>query len=386
MFVELGRALERIAGALESRDAGAAERALVDARGIDPLIRSVEEEIGTGRETARYTPPRRSSRALLERYERSIPQIDYAVRNTRVLARNVVALVRDSDDVPENLPGAVRDLSHAVWELAASYDAPSHAEPGPPARRPRRQRGRRGPDRAARRRARRRPGPLRRGRPRARRRARRRRRRADARAPTEELLVAPASPRRRRLTLRCAPGFRSPAGLLRSPDGRPGRTRPEPLRLATWHAGEGDHVRITPLYRSPVVSLGTFWCAPDDVRWEQENYVGDVAHIAFPATPVWIDAQGEEAALAGPNHAMFFNAGDVFRRRRFNGHGDRNHFMVVGEDTMEEWLRAARFPKPGRQAAAAAVPDGRARSRARSPTAPTGWPSRSGCWRSGTRR
>jgi hypothetical protein len=32
--------------------------------------------------------------------------------------------------VPENLHGAVRDLSNAVWELAASYDAPSHAEPG----------------------------------------------------------------------------------------------------------------------------------------------------------------------------------------------------------------------------------------------------------------
>jgi hypothetical protein len=47
-----------------------------------------------------------------------------------VLARNVVALVRDGEDVPENLSGAVRDLSHSVWELAASYDAPSHAEPG----------------------------------------------------------------------------------------------------------------------------------------------------------------------------------------------------------------------------------------------------------------
>jgi len=121
---------------------------------------------------------------------------------------------------------------------------------------------------------------------------------------------------------------------------------PEPLRLATWHAGEGDHVRITPLYRSPVVSFGTFWCPPDDVRWEQENYVGDVAHIGFPATPVWISAQGHEHALAGPNHALFFNPGDVFRRRRFNGFGDRSHFMVVGADTMAEWRTDARFPKP----------------------------------------
>ena len=130
LFVELGRALERIAGALESRDSGAAESALVDARAIDPLIRSVEEALATEREATRYTPPRRLSRLQLDRYERSIPQIDYAVRNTRVLARNVVTLVRENGDVPASLPGAVRDLSNAVWELAASYDAPSHAEPG----------------------------------------------------------------------------------------------------------------------------------------------------------------------------------------------------------------------------------------------------------------
>jgi AraC-like DNA-binding protein len=117
-----------------------------------------------------------------------------------------------------------------------------------------------------------------------------------------------------------------------------------PLRLATWYAGDGDHVRITPLYRSPVVSLGTFWCAPDDVRWSLENFVGDVAHIIFPATPVWIGTQGQELTLTGPNHAVFFNPGDVFRRRRFNGHGDRNHFMVVNDETLEEWVRDARFP------------------------------------------
>ena len=128
MFVELGRALERIAHALEARDPGSAERALVDARAIDDLIRSVGEEVTTGRETARYTPPRRSSRVVLDRFARSLPQVDYAVRNTRVLARHVVSLVRDDEHVPEALPAAVRDLSNAVWELAASYDAPSHAD------------------------------------------------------------------------------------------------------------------------------------------------------------------------------------------------------------------------------------------------------------------
>ena len=121
---------------------------------------------------------------------------------------------------------------------------------------------------------------------------------------------------------------------------------PAPLRLATWHAGDGDRVRITPLYRSPIVSMGTFYCAPDDVRWSLENVVGEVAHIVFPTMPVWIGTEGHDLALAGPNHAIFFNAGEVFRRRRFNGGGDRNDFIVVGQDTLDEWLRDARFPNP----------------------------------------
>jgi hypothetical protein len=127
VFVELGRTLERVAAALAGRDAAAAERALVDSRSIDPLIRAVEDELAAGRETARYAPPRRGARVELDRYARSIAQIDYAVRNTRVLARHALRVVRARGDVPARLPEAMRDLSHAVWELAAAYDSPAHA-------------------------------------------------------------------------------------------------------------------------------------------------------------------------------------------------------------------------------------------------------------------
>jgi len=127
VFVELGRSLERVATGLTTRDAATAERALVDARAIDGLIRSVDEAVVVGRETARYAPPRRAARVELDRYARSMGQIDFAVRNTRVLARHALRPLREGGDVPEALPAAVRDLSHSVWELAAAYDAPAHA-------------------------------------------------------------------------------------------------------------------------------------------------------------------------------------------------------------------------------------------------------------------
>ena len=128
VFVELGRALGRLADAVAHRDGSAAELALVDTRGIDGLLRAVDDELAAGQETARYGPPRRSARAELDRYARSMEQVDYAVRNTRVLARHVLRLAREGGEPPADLSAALRDLSDAVWELAASYDAPSHAD------------------------------------------------------------------------------------------------------------------------------------------------------------------------------------------------------------------------------------------------------------------
>jgi hypothetical protein len=126
VFAQLGRTLERIAGGLLERDAGMAESGLADARGIDTLVAHVRESLATSRETARLAPPRRASRAQLDRYERCIAQLDFAVRNTRMLARHALRLARGGD-VPEDVPAAVRELVAAIWELAAAFDDPRRA-------------------------------------------------------------------------------------------------------------------------------------------------------------------------------------------------------------------------------------------------------------------
>ena len=94
IFSSLGRTLEELAVALAERDSGRAEAALESARAIDEEVRALGEALGLGRETARYSLARRSSRAELDRYERGARQVDFAVRNTRVLARHVVRYLR----------------------------------------------------------------------------------------------------------------------------------------------------------------------------------------------------------------------------------------------------------------------------------------------------
>jgi uncharacterized membrane protein YgaE (UPF0421/DUF939 family) len=126
VFAELGRSLERIAAALGDGDADGASRALDSAREIERHIDALDDAFAAGRETARLAPPRRRARPQIERYGRTLAQVDFAVRNTRVLARNVLRFTRAGRPAPE-LAEAVRDLSAAVWELAAAYEEPQRS-------------------------------------------------------------------------------------------------------------------------------------------------------------------------------------------------------------------------------------------------------------------
>ena len=127
LFSELGRTLERVAAALARRDLASAETALGEARGIDRLVGELDAALRLGHETARLAPPRRRTRVVLARYGATLPQLDFAVRDTRVLARHVLRSVR-AGTAPAALADAVRELSLSVWELAGTYDRPERAE------------------------------------------------------------------------------------------------------------------------------------------------------------------------------------------------------------------------------------------------------------------
>ena len=69
--------------------------ALAEARGLDTLVAaSSTRRCATGRETARLSPRRRAALAALDRYAESFTEVDFAIRDTRVLARHSVRLLR----------------------------------------------------------------------------------------------------------------------------------------------------------------------------------------------------------------------------------------------------------------------------------------------------
>ena len=89
VFNRLADALEQVAAALAAGDRHRARQALEQARAIDPLVRSFQQALTIGYQVARLAPFRRWALGELDPYASAARQVDYAVRNTRVLAETV---------------------------------------------------------------------------------------------------------------------------------------------------------------------------------------------------------------------------------------------------------------------------------------------------------
>lgn len=119
----LAAALERIADALRDGDPEVAHEALDLARSAE--IEDYTQTLVTARESIRLTQPRRRDLPRLLVYEEAVEQVDYAIRNVRVLARTTeTAAVRGVPGEPE-LVDAIRRLAEAVRALGAHLRDPA---------------------------------------------------------------------------------------------------------------------------------------------------------------------------------------------------------------------------------------------------------------------
>ncbi|MBY8870355.1 FUSC family protein [Micromonospora sp. PLK6-60] len=113
-FRELGDLLEEIAAALDHDDERAALAALERARRADAAVQRLRDAVLAAGEAVRLNVRRRRHLGRLRSVDASIRQIDYVVRNVRVLARAGVTLTRHPAAIPADLPTAVRGLAEAV--------------------------------------------------------------------------------------------------------------------------------------------------------------------------------------------------------------------------------------------------------------------------------
>jgi uncharacterized membrane protein YgaE (UPF0421/DUF939 family) len=128
VFGDLGHTLDEIATALRDGDPERAGGALVGARALDGTLAELDAALSTARETANLSPARRRAGEVLGRYERTRPNLEFAIRDTRILARHAVRYSRTRLPAPDELHEAVRTLAGATWSLADAHDDPTRAD------------------------------------------------------------------------------------------------------------------------------------------------------------------------------------------------------------------------------------------------------------------
>src|SRR5829696_552314 len=121
---DLATALRDAAAALIGGDLELAQEALSESRRIDGRVAWLREELDGGYQIARLSPPRRRHLGRLALYAAAADQLDLAVRDTRVLARAAVTLVRERGAAPGQLPEAILGLALAVEALAGYLERP----------------------------------------------------------------------------------------------------------------------------------------------------------------------------------------------------------------------------------------------------------------------
>ncbi len=123
-FGELGVALSEAATALASGDVERAESAVRAAETSESRIAEMRHAVLIGGDTAHWAPLRRTSRAQLDRFARTVQRADVAARSTRGLTRNVLIHVRSGRPLQPELAEAVRQLGSAVWDLPGQFEEP----------------------------------------------------------------------------------------------------------------------------------------------------------------------------------------------------------------------------------------------------------------------
>jgi hypothetical protein len=119
---DLSVALKALAEALRDGDEERARRALEIARNTDDDLSAFFDAVALARETFTLRGPRGRTRERVPLYAEAAQQMDYAVRNTRVLARRALSAIRRHGPAPPELPDAVALLGDA--ELGNQLEHP----------------------------------------------------------------------------------------------------------------------------------------------------------------------------------------------------------------------------------------------------------------------
>ncbi len=109
--------LNDAAEALAHGDAAAAQASLAGMREAESHLRAFGESLKAAKELATVAPLHWGKHGLLAAYVDAADHLARALRNSRVLVRRIVSMIRDGEPVPASLVDAVHALAQSVSSL-----------------------------------------------------------------------------------------------------------------------------------------------------------------------------------------------------------------------------------------------------------------------------
>ncbi|MBO0855330.1 MAG: aromatic acid exporter family protein [Nocardia sp.] len=119
-------ALRDCADGLHEQDADKVRSALLSVRGTQPGLDGLRSAVEGGREVSRISPLYWNSRPRLDALRAAVDPLDNAVRNSRVLLRRALTLIRDDEILDPQLIAVVEELAAAMRVVSRFMTA----EPG----------------------------------------------------------------------------------------------------------------------------------------------------------------------------------------------------------------------------------------------------------------
>jgi AraC family transcriptional regulator len=96
------------------------------------------------------------------------------------------------------------------------------------------------------------------------------------------------------------------------------------------------------LFENGRARLGELSCPAESSAWGRLNAIGVLAHVAFPRTSAIIHQTGRDPVVANPNHVLFYNAHQEYRRALVDPRGYSCLFLGVTPDLLAELVAPAR--------------------------------------------
>ncbi len=123
---DLEAVLSAVAQAVRTSDAVVAQDALARARGLQAEVTTALNTAASVQEVATMSPLRWRHRSEVDRYASLLIDIDYAIRDARVLARRVATMVRLGEDCGTAMADAIDVLAVGVRLFEADLDRPEN--------------------------------------------------------------------------------------------------------------------------------------------------------------------------------------------------------------------------------------------------------------------